>query len=152
MRLVTMSNGSDPVIQPDDRRKHLELIQAVISRMAAASFQTRGWTVTITTALMGVVVAAKLPSWVGFVGVVPAVLFWYLDAFYLLQERLYRALYEDVIRPGSRVSAFSLNVDQYRGKDKAVWRSIVSSRTVLPLHLCVLLIVLGFSVLSYLFS
>jgi hypothetical protein len=77
-------NGGGQVA--DDKRKHYELIQAVVNRLATASFQIKGWTVTITTALLGVIVAAKLPSWVALIGLVPTLLFWCLDAYYLQQD------------------------------------------------------------------
>jgi len=35
----------------EDQRKHLELIQAVITRMAGNSFLIRGWSVTLVSAL-----------------------------------------------------------------------------------------------------
>jgi hypothetical protein len=36
----------------DNKIKHLEFIQGVITRMNANSFQIKGWSVTITAALL----------------------------------------------------------------------------------------------------
>lgn len=136
----------------DDRRKHYELIQAVVNRLATASFQVKGWTVTITTALLGVIVAAKLPSWVALLGLVPTLLFWCLDAYYLQQERLFRALYNDAIRAGTEVPVFSLDVSPYRGDPRNRFWTVWRSQTVWPLHTCLALVVFGYAIAGAWFS
>src|SRR5262249_20162500 len=97
----------------EDRRKHLDIIQGVVNRLASASFQVKGWSVTITTALLGVIIAGKLPSWTAFLGLVPTLLFWSLDAYYLQQERLFRALFNDAAESGTTVPVYSMNVSRY---------------------------------------
>lgn len=95
---VTASQNSDePVKLTDDQRKHLDMIQAVITRLAGASFQMKGWAITTLTAILGAIIAAKLPGWIAIVGLVPAVLFWELDASYLHQERMFRALFRHAV-------------------------------------------------------
>ena len=78
-----------------DRVKHLEMIQAIVTRMASNSFFVKGWTVTVVAAL--VAVSAK-ESEVRFaaVALLPAFSFWGLDAFYLRYERLFRRHYDEV--------------------------------------------------------
>jgi hypothetical protein len=76
----------------EDARKYLEMIQAVISRLASHAFLLKGWSVTLTSALPGFagrVQGAQLVR----LTLVPAVLFWALDAYYLTQERRHRALF-----------------------------------------------------------
>jgi hypothetical protein len=142
--VATYMNANAP--SADDRRKHYELIQAVITRLATASFQVKGWTVTITTALLGVIVAAKLPSWVALLGLVPTLLFWFLDAYYLQQERLFRSLYNDAIRVGTSVAVFSMDIRPYRARElNRLWR-VCASRTVWPLHTSLALVVVGYAI------
>ena len=129
----------------DDRRKHYELIQAVVNRLATASFQVKGWTITITTALLGVIVAAKLPSWVALLGLVPTLLFWFLDAYYLQQERLFRSLYNDTIRAGTKVPVFSMDISAYRTDPLNRFLTVWRSRTVWPLHTCLAVVVIGYA-------
>src|SRR5690242_10126113 len=75
--------------------KHLEFIQAVISRLATNSFLMKGWALTVSGALFGF--AASHLSWpIAAVGMLPVVSFWYLDTYFLRQERLYRLLYSAV--------------------------------------------------------
>jgi hypothetical protein len=130
----------------EDRRKHYELIQAVINRLATASFQIKGWTVTITTALLGVIVAAKLPSWVALLGLVPTFLFWCLDAYYLQQERLFRALYNDAIQVGTNVPVFSMDISLYRNDQRNHFWTVWRSPTVWPLHTCLMLVVIAYAI------
>lgn len=75
--------------------KHLELVQGVINRMANNSFMLKGWAVTLVAGIFAL--AAKDADIIYFlVAYVPVVVFWGLDAYYLLQERLYRSLYDKV--------------------------------------------------------
>ena len=77
--------------------KEIDLIQSCVSRMAQNSFMVKGWLITLAT-----VILALLPEKVNTRGVCIIVLFatfcfWYLDAFFLRLERLYRWKYEWVI-------------------------------------------------------
>lgn len=75
--------------------KHLEMIQAVINRMAGNSFLLKGWSVTLVSALFAL--AAKDSNLMFLlVAFFPCICFWLLDAYFLRQERLYRKLYGDV--------------------------------------------------------
>src|SRR5438093_13603250 len=76
----------------EDQRKHLELIQAIITRMAGNSFLIRGWVVTLVAALFALAAKDANRSFV-LVAYFPCVIFWCLDAYYLGQERLFRSLY-----------------------------------------------------------
>lgn len=96
-----------------DKIKHLEMIQAVITRMASNSFAIKGWAVTLVAALLGFCTQTTTPKLV-FIAMVPAILFWWLDGFYLMQERLYRNLYER-IRTDAVAADFSMNASAQRG-------------------------------------
>jgi len=73
--------------------KEVEVIQDAIRRMASNSFLIKGWTITIVVAC----IALTLEGWQVLVAAVPIVLFWYLDAHFLLQEHMFRKLYSWVI-------------------------------------------------------
>lgn len=79
----------------DDQRSHLELIQGVIDRMGANSFFVRGWSITLVAALFALSAKDTERAFV-LIAYFPCVLFWFLDAYYLAQERRYRALYNAV--------------------------------------------------------
>jgi hypothetical protein len=79
-------------MKDDTKIKHLEFIQAIITRMAGNSFQLKSWGVTLVSALLAL--AAKDSNrniiWIAYM---PVTFFWFLDAYYLRQERMYRKLY-----------------------------------------------------------
>ncbi len=75
-----------------DRVKHLELIQAVVTRLAGNSSSLKTWTVTIVAALFALAADKANPAFI-WLAIVPVVTFWFLDGYYLRQERLFRALY-----------------------------------------------------------
>ena len=91
--------------------KEIDLIQACINRLAQNSFIVKGWTITLIT-----VILALLPEKIDIrllcaIVIVATVCFWYLDAFFLRTERLYRWKYEWVIanRPKSEEYCYDLN-------------------------------------------
>lgn len=95
----------------DHLHKEIDLIQACITRMANNSFMCKGWLLSILIAIL-----ALLPENINRINIcylIAAVdlCFWWLDSFYLLQERLYRWKYEWVIknRPYNRDFLYDLN-------------------------------------------
>ncbi|MDR6659735.1 hypothetical protein J2W51_002305 [Tardiphaga robiniae] len=79
----------------DLRVKHLEMLQAAISRMATQSAASKGYCITLTTALLGLAVANKLPK-LGVLTFAPILAFALLDTQYLRLERRFRAVFERV--------------------------------------------------------
>ena len=71
----------------DKKLKHLEMVQGVINRMASNSFMLKGWAVTLVAGIFAL--AGKDTDKLYFlVSYVPVIVFWGLDAYYLLQEIL----------------------------------------------------------------
>jgi histidine triad (HIT) family protein len=94
----------------DDQRKHLEFIQAVITRLASSSAAAKGWGLTVATATFGFS-AAKAVPFVAILGLVVILCFAVVDAHYLREERLFRELYNEA-RTGS-VDLYSMDKDRY---------------------------------------
>ncbi|WP_246169389.1 HIT family protein [Actinotalea subterranea] len=100
--------AAEPPLAPEDRRKHLDYIQAVVTRQSAASSSAKGWLLPIITATFGF--ALTQGSWpLAALGMVAVVLFAYLDANYLRSERQFRRLYNTVARSSRRVPLFTLD-------------------------------------------
>jgi hypothetical protein len=74
----------------------LQMIQAVITRLAANSGALKGFTVPVVTALLGVGIDKNSDGFV-WLGIYPIVVFGFLDAFYLALEKRYRDLYKKAI-------------------------------------------------------
>ena len=97
--------------------RHLEMIQGVINRMAGNSFALKALSGTITAAVIAYAGATKDPApWFVAAGILPAVIFWVMDARYLRLERLFRKLY-DGVRDGEDHGPFDMNFMRY---DKTV--------------------------------
>ncbi|MDR2032354.1 MAG: hypothetical protein LBP86_08930 [Azoarcus sp.] len=113
--------------------KHLEMIQDVINRMAGNSFQLKGWSVTVLSALLALVAGSNRLVFVLPVALFPCVAFWVLDGFFLHQERLYRALYNDVANKDAANITFSMNTSAYTD-EAGSWLGACLSRTLLIFH------------------
>jgi hypothetical protein len=107
----------------DQRMKHLELIQYIVTRLGQNSFAVRGWSVTLVSALFALIAAKDAPPIAALVAVVPAATFWGLDAYYLRQERLFRRLYravaEDLANATTTTPTFSMDVSPTRAGSPA---------------------------------
>ena len=116
----------------DAKLKHLEFIQGVINRLATNSFRLKGWTVVLVAALLALLAQARCFEHAP-VALVPIIFFWGLDAYFLWQERLFRALYDHVRVLKDDDIDFSMDVGAFRtqGKGKTRWRQAAWSRTLL---------------------
>jgi hypothetical protein len=116
----------------EDLLKHLEFIQYIINRMAKNSFLLKGWTVTIVAAFFALA-AQNLDIKFVILSIFPVVTFWILDAFYLRQERLFRALYNDV-RKNTDIQSkdpFSLDTSPYISNVQSWPRTAVSKTLII---------------------
>jgi hypothetical protein len=124
--------------------KHLEFIQGVITRMNSNSFQMKGWMVAIVSALLAIYASTQNNRF-ALVAVIPTLLFWGLDAYYLQQERKFRGLYNDVAgvsKTPQDIKPFELRPDLYAGGKYSFW-DVFGSVTILPLYVLVILILLA---------
>lgn len=92
----------------DDRRKHLEFIQAAVTRMSSASSSTKGWLLPVVTATYGYALSKKA-ALVALLGITAVALFALIDANYLRQDKAFRKLYDAVARNARNVPPFSLD-------------------------------------------
>jgi len=78
--------------------KEIDLIQACINRMANNSFMLKGWMVTLVAAIIALL--SDKVSLIVITSIASGIIlcFWYLDAFFLKTEKLYRRKYEWVIK------------------------------------------------------
>lgn len=128
----------------ESKLKHLELIQGVINRMASNSFRLKEWSVVLVSALL--FMAAREDSGVvALIGLVPAVVFWGLDAYFLRQERLFRALYDHVRMLEPHDIDFSMKTDTFTDR-KLTWPSSFFSTTLLIYYLAVAIAVVSASI------
>lgn len=86
----------------DNLHKELDIIQSIINRMANNSFLVKGWAMTLVSGLLAfgkdVILADKSGVYYLIMMLGILVPFWWLDAYYLKQERAFRKLYDNAIR------------------------------------------------------
>lgn len=113
------------------RLRHLDTIQGVINRLSQNSFTIRGWSVTLASVILAFA-SAQSGAQGGLVilALVPALIFWGLDAYYLRQERLFRELHAAVARclidtaSDLDVEPFDMRLDSFQ-RTAASWRHLL---------------------------
>lgn len=87
--------------------KHLEFIQAAISRMAQNSFLFKGWAITVAAGLSAFGAANTKHALLA-IALVSTLLFWGLDGYYLWLERGFIRLYEKAVADVGTGTDFSM--------------------------------------------
>ena len=93
--------------------KEIEIIQDTIKRMAFNSFMIKGWAITLVVVAL-LLKGTNYQVWIAFI---PLLVFWFLDAYFLWQERLYRKLYEWVVNNRLNTDEYLFDMNAYRFKD-----------------------------------
>jgi len=117
--------------------KYLEMVQAIIGRMASNSFVVKGWSLTITGAILAFATSSE-NGWSGAIALIPCLAFWRLDAHYLRQERLYRCLFDRIRKTWGDTecspSDFDLSTESVVRAGPSVW-NVMRSPTLVWFHL-----------------
>jgi len=86
-----------PTPESSSVQSYLNILQNIISRMAGNSVSCKTWCITLVSGILVVITDKAKPNY-GWLALIPAVLFLFLDAYYLGQERAFRATYNDFVR------------------------------------------------------
>ncbi len=136
---------SDP-LDREDRRKHLDLIAAVIGRMGTSSAQAKGWSITLAGAAFGVAVLQDNYWPLIALGIVGLLVFAKIDAHYLHVEKAYRDLHDAVVAGNNLVplsmdttnlSARSRNVSYASWSIKWFYAPLIIAGVLLLIYSCV---------------
>ncbi len=79
----------------ENKLKHLEFIQTTINRMAHNSFLIKAWSVTLVSGVF-VLAAKDLNKEYLLFAFFPTLFFWFLDSYFIWQERMFRDHYDYV--------------------------------------------------------
>jgi len=133
--------------------KEIDLIQSCISRMAQNSFLIKGWALTVVTVVLALMEKNIDPIYLCLVLFIPLIAFWYLDAFFLQTEKMYRKMYEWVIevRPKNDLSLlYDLNPHRYKEKvdsrAKVMWS--ITLRVFYGIPLLMVVAILAYQITS----
>ena len=137
----------------DDQRKHLEFIQNIITRMNSNSFLIKGWAITLVSALIGIYASNKNECFI-LVAIFPALIFWFLDTYYLQQERKFRGLYNDVAGVNTvnpvEIPLYAMRPDLYHGGHYS-YIDVFKSNTILLVYFPIIVFLVGFFIKIKLF-
>lgn len=101
--------------------KHLEFIQAVISRMSTSSFLFKGWAITLAAGLSAFATVNTKVA-VLLIALLSTLLFWGLDGYYLWLERCFVTLYAAVAAQPEDQINFSMRPEKgTRGQACWAW-------------------------------
>ena len=127
---------------------HLEMIQSVITRMTSNSFALKGWAVTLVAGLFALS-SKDANQFYYLVTYIPILVFWYLDAYYLCQERMYRNLYEKVRKLGEDEIDFSMNAAAKEFQtEKTTVSNCFLSKTILGFYLPLAVVTAGIIIIT----
>jgi len=133
-----------------DREKILieevKTIQDIIKRMASNSFNIKTWTITLIVATL----LFKGNNNHTFIAFLPLFAFWFLDSYYLQQERLFRQVYNWVIeyRLEHDDKLFNINPMQFKDKVQSICR-IMFSISILPFYGSIFILLSLYICLTY---
>ena len=122
----------------DEKIAHLGFIQGVINRMGNNSFLVKGWTVALVAAIFALASKDSNSAFV-YVALLPIVVIWLLDSYYLREEKLFRKLYEGVAGGTVKSDNFTMKTTAFDLEVPGLWRTAVT-RTVFPFYLLIVLI------------
>ena len=108
----------------DDARTHLTFIEGVISRMNSNSFSMKGWMVTVVAALAALYAGSTAGNAEVYlyIAILPVMIFWCLDTYYLQLEKKFRMLYDDTV--AGSVELYSMNIDNYKDKIQRIYETL----------------------------
>ena len=129
--------------------KEIGLIQDIIKRMASNSFLIKGWMVTLVVASL----LLKGPKHQVLISLIPLIVFWFLDAYFLQRERMYRKLYDWVIanRLITDEHLFDLNAKRFE-KNVANICQIMFSITLGWFYGTIFILIAAYSIFIFLYK
>lgn len=138
--MTTKKKNDQSNVFSDEKIKHLEFIQSNVERMGSNSFKIK--TSAITFVAASILSSTQNPKYA--IASIPAViLFWFMDSYYLWQERKFRGLYNDAagISNNFEIKIFAMPIHLYRSNQYS-FMNVFYSVTILPLYLFTTLILL----------
>jgi len=125
----------------DNKLHYLSMIQSVINRMASNSFLLKGWTVTLVVGLLAFANIKSMDSKYTLIALIPAIIFWILDGYFLNQERLYIKLYVKAtkLKDDEDVN-FSLNAKVF--EKEFDWLEAIFSTTLSLFYVPIIFVIL----------
>lgn len=87
------------MVTPDSPsvQSYLNILQGIITRLATNSASCKTWCISLISAILVVIADKNKPNY-AWITLLPIILFFFLDSYYLAQERSFRAIYNNFIQ------------------------------------------------------
>lgn len=154
----------------EDKRKHLEFIQGIINRHNSNSFTIKGWTIGIISALFALASSLNEPIII-FISIIPILLFWSLDSFYLANERCFVDLYNAVVKVNYEIPKtaicksekdnqsiifetgtcgnYEMNFSTFKIWKDNQWRYVLFSKSIIGIYLPMIIVTIVLGCVSF---
>ena len=121
----------------ENKYKYMDYIQSAITRMASNSFYLKGWNVTIIAAI--VALSIKESDWrIYACALLLNIVFWFLDAYYLKQEKLFRELYRKISAISDDAAIdFSMETREFKQNVPCIPSIMAKNILITPLYLSI---------------
>lgn len=138
----------------DILHKEIDLIQACINRMANNSFFLKGWTISIIAVVFALSEKTEHPIFLSVIMLIPLLSFWYLDAFFLRTEKMYRKMYEWVLEKrkiGDTTFLYDLNPHRFKNDVPSSWQVMrsVTLKFFYGIPALLIIVIIGYQVLVF---
>lgn len=112
----------------------MDYVQSAISRMASNFFYLKGCNVTIIAAIAAL--SFKESDWrIYACALVLNIVFWFLDAYYLKQEKLFIELYYKISKINyDSLIDFSMDTSEFKEKVSAIPCLMIKNISITPLY------------------
>ena len=110
-------------------QKEIDLIQNCINRMANNSFMLKGWSISLIAVVLALTNDRLNALFLLCSVFIPLLCFWYLDAFFLRTERMYRKMYEWALKErknGNFEFKYDLNPQRFEKDVDSILRTMFS--------------------------
>ena len=131
----------------NNKIKHLEMIQNIISRMSKNSFMVKGWSLTLASLLIAFGTQLQIGILCPIL-FVPIILFACLDSYYLQQERKFRELYEIVRLKDDTLIDFDMHFTNDINS-KVNYLSCIFSKSILLFYIPILIVLVAVVVILF---
>ena len=126
--------------------EEVKVSQDIIKRMSSNSFSVKTWTITLVVATL----LFKGTNNHIFIAFIPLFAFWFLDSYYLQQERLFRQVHNWIViyRPEHDDELFNMNPTRFKDKVETVLR-IMFSISTLPFYGGIFIMLISYILIVY---
>ncbi len=130
--------------------EEIKIIQDIIKRMADNSFKIKAWAITVVVATL--LIKTNFNN--SCIALIPLLTFWFLDAYYLQQEKIFREIYKDKVenKSNNEETMFKINTIPYKCKVPFIFTIMIWNKSITPLYLTIFILLINLAMNLNLFD